>query len=148
MYRSQFNAISSRVSSKDGGGDVEAPARMRYQSGRPSMSVVGQVESVWRSPVKSVRGEALPEIFVSFAGVYGDRLFAFKSSAAPTGFPYFTGRERHEMLLYCPRFRHPQRAALPPNLAAAEDLAPGLNLNPVGADPADLVVAVAPPSGK
>ena len=81
------------------------------------MSVVGQVESVWRYPVKSMRGEALPEIFVGFAGVYGDRLFAFKSSAAPSGFPYFTGRERHEMLLYCPRFRHPQKAALPPNLA-------------------------------
>jgi uncharacterized protein len=68
--------------------------------------------------------------------------------AAPTGFPYFTGRERHEMLLYCPRFRHPQKAALPPNLAAAEDLAPGLNLNPVGADPADLAVDVETPSGK
>jgi uncharacterized protein YcbX len=112
------------------------------------MSVVGQVESVWRYPVKSMRGEALPEIFVGFAGVYGDRLFAFKSSAAPTGFPYFTGRERHEMLLYCPRFRHPQKAALPPNLAAAEELAPGLNLNPVGADPADLAVDVETPSGK
>src|SRR5258708_1085874 len=112
------------------------------------MSVVGQVESVWRYPVKSMRGETLPEIFVGFAGVYGDRLFAFKSSAAPPGFPYFTGRERHEMLLYCPRFRHPQKAALPPNLAAAEDLAPGLDLNPVSADPADLAVDVETPSGK
>jgi uncharacterized protein len=112
------------------------------------MRVVGQVESVWRYPVKSMRGEALAEIFVSFAGVYGDRLFAFKSSAAPDGFPYFTGRERPEMLLYSPRFRHPQRAALPPNLAAAEELAPGLNLNPVGADPVDLAVDVETPSGK
>jgi uncharacterized protein YcbX len=112
------------------------------------MSVVGQVESVWRYPVKSMRGEALPEIFVSFAGVYGDRLFAFKSAAAPAGFPYFTGRERPEMLLYCPRFRHPQKAALPSNLTAAEDLAPNLNLNPVGGDPADLAVDVETPSGK
>src|SRR5260370_18878908 len=112
------------------------------------MSAVGQVESVWRYPVKSMRGEALPEIFVGFAGVYGDRLFAFKSSAAPTGFPYFTGRERHEMLLYCPRFRRPQKAALPPNLTEAQDLAPGLNLNPVGADTADLAVDVETPSGK
>src|SRR5260370_15619423 len=148
MYRSQFNAISSRVSSKDGGGDVEAPARMLYQSGRPSMSVVGQVEGVWRYPVKSRRGEALPEIFASFAGVYGDRLFAFKSAAAPAGFPYFTGREQPGMLLYCPRFRHPQKAALPSNLTAAEDLAPNLNLNPVGGDPADLAVDGETPSGK
>ena len=112
------------------------------------MSVVGQVESVWRYPVKSMRGEALPEIFVGFSGVYGDRLFAFKSAAAPAGFPYFTGRERPEMLLYGPRFRHPQKAALPPNLAASEELAPGLNLNPVGADPAELAVDVETPSGK
>lgn len=112
------------------------------------MSVAGQVESVWRYPVKSMRGEALPEGFIGFSGVYGDRLFAFKSSAAPAGFPFFTGRERHQMLLYRPRFRHPQKAALPQNLADAEGLAPGLNLNPVGADPADLAVDVETPSGK
>src|SRR6266852_6503462 len=143
-----LNETAIDVPSKGDGGDIASPDRMQYQTGRPSMSVVGQVESVWRYPVKSMRGEALPEIFVSFAGVYGDRLFAFKSAAAPAGFPYFTGRERHEMLLYCPRFRHPQKAALPSNLAAAEELAPGLNLNPVGANPADLAVDVETPSGK
>src|SRR5712691_4541933 len=126
----------------------DRPIGCPYQSGRPSMSAVGRVESVWRYPVKSMRGEALPEIFVGFAGVYGDRLFAFKSSAAPTGFPYFSGLDLPKMLLYCPRFRHPQKAALPSNLAAAEELAPGLNLNPVGANPADLAVDVETPSGK
>jgi hypothetical protein len=80
------------------------------------MSVIGQVESVWRYPVKSMRGETLPEVFAGFSGVYGDRLFAFKSSAAPAGFPYLTGREEHEMLLYRPRFRNPQKAASPPAL--------------------------------
>src|SRR5215467_8533617 len=92
-----------------------------------SMTVIGQVESVWRYPVKSMRGEELPEIFAGFSGVYGDRLFAFKSSAAPPGFPYLTGRERHEMLLYRPRFRYPDRVAKPPNLAEAEALSPILN---------------------
>jgi uncharacterized protein len=72
------------------------------------MSVMGRVESVWRYPVKSMRGEELPEIFAGFAGFYGDRLFAFKSTATPAGFPYLTGREAHEMLLYRPRFRHPE----------------------------------------
>jgi uncharacterized protein YcbX len=57
------------------------------------MGIIGQVESVWRYPVKSMRGEAMVEIFAGFSGVYGDRLYAFKSSAAPVGFPYFTGRE-------------------------------------------------------
>ena len=88
------------------------------------MSIVGRVESVWRYPVKSMRGEELPEIFAAFAGVYGDRLFAFKSSATPVGFPYLTGREAHAMLLYRPRFRHPEKAAKPANLAEAEELSP------------------------
>ena len=110
------------------------------------MGIIGQVESVWRYPVKSMRGEAMVEIFAGFSGVYGDRLYAFKSSAAPVGFPYFTGRERHETLLYRPRFRHPERAALPPNLAEAEALSP--ILNHIGADPADLALDVETPSGE
>ena len=43
------------------------------------MSVIGQVESLWSYPVKSMCGQALGEVFVGFSGVYGDRLFAFKT---------------------------------------------------------------------
>jgi len=110
------------------------------------MSVIGRVESVWRYPVKSMRGEQLPEIFAGFSGVWGDRLFAFKSSATPVGFPYLTGREAHEMLLYHPHFRHPEKAAKPANLAEAEELSP--ILNPVAADPADFALDVETPSGE
>jgi uncharacterized protein YcbX len=49
------------------------------------------------------------------------------------------------MLLYRPRFRHPDKAARPPNQAEAEAIAPGLN--PLFADPADLAVEVETPSG-
>jgi hypothetical protein len=110
------------------------------------VSIVGQIDSLWRYPVKSMRGEELEEAFVGFSGVYGDRLFAFTSSACPKGFPYLTGREQREMLLYRPRFRHPEEAAKPPNLAEAEALAPGLN--PLFAAPADLAVEVETPSGE
>ena len=110
------------------------------------MSIIGRVDSVWRYPVKSMRGEELPEIFAAFAGVWGDRLFAFKSSAAPAGFPYLTGREAQEMLLYRPRFRHPEKAAKPANLAEAEELSP--ILNPVAAEPGDLALDVETPSGE
>jgi uncharacterized protein len=110
------------------------------------MSIVGQVESLWRYPVKSMRGEELAEAFVGFAGVYGDRLFAFKSSARPKGFPFLTGREQEEMLLYRPRFRHPEKAGRPPNLAEAERVAPGAT--PLFADPAELAVEVETPSGE
>lgn len=110
------------------------------------MSVVGQVESLWRYPVKSMRGEELAEAFVGYSGVYGDRLFAFRSSARPKGFPYLTGREQEELLLYRPRFRHPDQAARPPHQAEAEAIAPGLN--PLFADPVDLAVEVETPSGE
>jgi MOSC domain-containing protein len=110
------------------------------------MGIVGRIESLWRYPVKSMRGEALAEAFVGFAGVYGDRLFAFKSSTRPAGFPYLTGREQAEMLLYRPRFKHPDRALRPPNLGAAEAIAPGIT--PLLGDAADLAVEVETPSGE
>jgi uncharacterized protein YcbX len=52
-----------------------------------SMSIVGHVESLWRYPVKSMRGEELDTSYMGFSGVYGDRLYAFRSSVAPEGSP-------------------------------------------------------------
>lgn len=68
------------------------------------MSVIGTVDSLWRYPVKSMRGEQLDELFINAAGVQGDRLFAFGSSASRVDFPYFTAREQREMLRYRPKF--------------------------------------------
>ncbi len=110
------------------------------------MPAIGRVESVWRYPVKSMAGEELPEIYAGFAGIWGDRLFAFKSSATPAGFPYLTGREAHQLLIYRPRFRDPQKAAKPANLAEAEELSP--LLNPVAADPSDFALDIESPSGE
>ena len=85
-------------------------------------------------------------MFAGYAGVYGDRLFAFTSSASPKGFPYFTGREQRQMLRYQPRFRHPDKAARPINLSEAENMPPGPN--PVSANPAELMVDVETPDGE
>src|SRR5260370_18158471 len=52
------------------------------------------------------------------------------------------------MLLKGLSLRLPQKASLPPKLEASEELAPGLNLNPVGADSDDLAVDVETPSGE
>ncbi|HEX4696282.1 MAG TPA: MOSC domain-containing protein [Candidatus Udaeobacter sp.] len=108
------------------------------------MSVIGKVDSVWRYPVKSMRGEELDEAFAGFSGIYGDRLFAFKSSASPTGFPYFTAREQHKLLQYRPRFRYPDKAARPINLSEAQKM----GANPVSADPSELMVDVQTPDGQ
>src|SRR5213075_234532 len=108
------------------------------------MSVIGNVDSLWRYPVKSMRGEELDEAFAGFSGIYGDRLFAFKSSASPKGFPYLTAREQRRLLQYRPRFRFPDKAARPVNLTEAESK----NANPLSADLEDLVVDVETPYGK
>ena len=110
------------------------------------MTVVGKVESLWRYPVKSMSGEEIKQSYLGFSGVYGDRLYAFYDKSAPEAFPFLTGREREEMLLYQPRFRHPEHAVSPPNLAEAEAAEPGLT--PVYASTADLVVDIATPSGE
>jgi uncharacterized protein YcbX len=108
------------------------------------MSIIGKVESLWRYPVKSMRGEELNEVFVGYAGVYGDRVFAFTSSASPTGFPFFTGREQRQMLRYRPRFRNPDKAARPVNLSDAEKH----SATSLYAASDDLTVDVETPDGK
>ena len=108
------------------------------------MSIVGKIDSLWRYPVKSMRGEELDEAFAGFSGIYGDRLFAFKSSASPKGFPYLTAREQRRLLQYRPHFRDPDKAARPINLAEAESM----GANPVSADPSELMVDVETPDGR
>jgi uncharacterized protein YcbX len=110
------------------------------------LDTIATVDSLWRYPVKSMRGEELSEAFVGFSGVYGDRYFAFRCTTRPKGFPYLTASHQSRLLQFRPRFRHPAKAARPTNLAEAEALAPGLT--PVYADPADMVVDVETPTGK
>jgi uncharacterized protein YcbX len=109
------------------------------------MKTIGHVESLWRYPVKSMRGEQLSEAFLGFAGVYGDRIYAFRSSAAPAGAPFLTASTQEHMLLFRPRFRHPEHAAKPPNLADAEAIPPGIS--PLYATAAELGVDVQTPEG-
>lgn len=92
-----------------------------------------------------MRGEESEEIFAGFAGVYCDRLFAFRSSASHKGFPYLTAREQRQMLRYRPRFRQPEKALAPPNLTEAENIAPGAN--PVYGNLEDLTLDVETPTG-
>ena len=108
------------------------------------MSIIGKVDSLWRYPVKSMRGEELDEAFAGFSGVYGDRLFAFRSSASPTGFPYLTAREQRRLLQYRPHFRYPDKAARPINLTEAESK----GANPLSASLSELIVDVETPDGE
>jgi uncharacterized protein YcbX len=110
------------------------------------MTTIGTVESLWRYPVKSMRGSEVPEVFMGFSGIYGDRCYAFKSSAARKGFPYLNASRQQRMLLYLPQFRHAERAAKPPNLAEAESIEPGVTYANGSAE--DLILDVVTPSGE
>ena len=109
------------------------------------MHTVGTVESLWRYPVKSMRGEQLEAAFAGFSGIYGDRIYAFHDAAAPADFPYLTAREQEQMLLFRPTFRDQQRAMKPDNQYEGESLGPGVT--PVYPDPVNLAVDVLTPNG-
>ncbi len=109
------------------------------------MTTIGTVESLWRYPIKSMSGEAMPEAFMGFSGFYGDRCFAFKNSSARKGFPYLNATVQQQMLRYRPQFRYAERAVKPPNLTEAMSIAPGVT--PANAGPDDLTLDVVTPSG-
>ena len=110
------------------------------------MTTIGTVEGLWRYPVKSMRGAEMPEVFMGFSGIYGDRCYAFKNSAARKGFPYLNANVQQQMLLYRPQFRHPERASKPPNLTEAASIAPGVT--PANGDAEDMVLDIVTPSGE
>jgi uncharacterized protein len=71
---------------------------------------VGRIVGLWRYPVKSMGGEALADIDVSWHGFAGDRRWAFVRNDVPqSGFPWFTIRERPDMSRFRPSFAEPQR---------------------------------------
>jgi uncharacterized protein YcbX len=76
----------------------------------PDGRLVGRVVGLWRYPVKSMGGETLAEVDVSWHGFAGDRRWAFiRDGAAASGFPWLTLRERGEMSRYRPSFVEPLR---------------------------------------
>jgi uncharacterized protein YcbX len=71
---------------------------------------VGRVVGLWRYPVKSMAGEALSEVDVSWHGVAGDRRWAFiRNARVRSGFPWLTIRQQPDMIRYRPWFVEPGR---------------------------------------
>jgi uncharacterized protein YcbX len=107
------------------------------------MSELGRVAALWRYPVKSMAGEALDEIDVSWHGLAGDRRWAFvQEGLERSGFPWLTIRERSDMWQYRPRFADPSepnkshtvvhtpdgRELGVTDAALADELAPGVRV--------------------
>lgn len=77
-----------------------------HESG--SIRQVGRVVGLWRYPVKSMAGNAIPEVDVSWHGFAGDRRWAFvREGVVRSGFPWLTLRERGDLNHYHPSFVDP-----------------------------------------
>lgn len=71
---------------------------------------VGRVAALWRYPVKSMGGEALETVDVSWHGLAGDRRWAFvRAGVVRSGFPWMTIRQRSDMAHFRPFFADPRR---------------------------------------
>jgi MOSC domain-containing protein len=110
------------------------------------MERVGTLETVCRYPVKSMAGEEIEAAFVGFAGLMGDRAFAFRREPGPSGFPWLTGREQEDLILYRPRFVDQAAAGLPRDVEKCFGLASGVFA--AYPEPAALAVSVTTPGGQ
>lgn len=63
---------------------------------------VGMVRALYRSPVKSMRGESVASARLYWHGLAGDRRYAFVREGNTSRFPWLTGREVPDMLRYTP----------------------------------------------
>jgi hypothetical protein len=72
---------------------------------------IGALSNLRRYPVKSMAGEDLAETRVTFAGLVGDRVYAFVDNQNKSNFPWMTGRQGPEMILFRPRLLNPLPAA-------------------------------------
>ena len=57
----------------------------------------------------------------------GDRAYAFVRTPGPKGFPWHTGREQEDLILYRPRYREPAGTILPVDVERTFGMAPGVN---------------------
>jgi uncharacterized protein len=79
--------------------------------------VIGRVASLYRYPVKSMAGEELDSVEVSWHGLAGDRRWAFiRAGQVRSGFPWLTMRQHVELGNYRPRFADPDRPDASPIL--------------------------------
>ena len=66
---------------------------------------IGQVEGLFRYPVKSMRGEELAAAKLGWHGLDGDRRLAFRRIDDRSGFPWLTAGKLPELLLFSPLHR-------------------------------------------
>jgi len=68
---------------------------------------IGQVETIYRYPVKSMGGESLVVADLGWHGLDGDRRLAFRRADDRGGFPWLTASKLPELILFAPQRRGP-----------------------------------------
>jgi uncharacterized protein YcbX len=66
---------------------------------------IGQVEAIFRYPVKSMGGEALEVANLGWHGLEGDRRLAFRRMADRSGMPWLTASKLPDLVLFAPQRR-------------------------------------------
>ena len=87
----------------------------------PDMSMeVGQIEAIFRYPVKSMRGERLDAATLGWHGVEGDRRLAFRLVNDRGGFPWLSATKLPELVLFTPLRRDDADGELPTHVRTPE----------------------------
>jgi uncharacterized protein YcbX len=63
---------------------------------------IGQIEAIFRYPVKSMRGEPLEEITLGWHGLDGDRRLAFRRLDVSGGFPWLSAGKVPDLINFIP----------------------------------------------
>jgi uncharacterized protein len=65
-----------------------------------SSTIVGTITSLFRYPVKSMRGEAVQASKIGWHGLADDRRYAFLQETSRSGFPWLTARELPDLVRF------------------------------------------------
>ena len=74
---------------------------------------IGNVEAIFRYPVKSMGGERLEAARLGWHGLDGDRRLAFRRIDDRSGFPWLTASKLPDLLLFTPHRRDGDQGGLP-----------------------------------
>jgi uncharacterized protein len=66
-------------------------------------TTIGQIEAIFRYPVKSMRGESLDNVALGWHGLDCDRRLAFRRLDERGGFPWLTASKLPALILFAPR---------------------------------------------
>ncbi len=74
---------------------------------------IGEIEALFRYPVKSMGGETLEAVDLGWHGLEGDRRLALHRMGERGGFPWLTASKLPELILFAPTRRGPGDGHLP-----------------------------------